>query len=222
MGETPGQLATMDHTSGHPRCNYNSTMAVAPTHHILFFVVLGRNGPGMAFSWSMGKEDKVVAASEGSKKAAVTSTSRECQVARERVSHGVEERARTLDPATPEVKVQEPHQVQQCQMTSQEDEEKLMNGRCPKSESGLEGRPDSKLEREKLAAKTQSVLHLQIWKAQLPPPQIQLPSCQNMEMSLQTDLEKIATAVALAVETRASNCRSSMLTKKLKNPQVFT
>lgn len=64
-------------------------MAVAPTRHIPFSVVLGRNVPGLTFKWTMGEQDVAVAAREGSrdtKNTTETSTNRDNQVAGEGAS----------------------------------------------------------------------------------------------------------------------------------------
>ena len=66
------------------------------------------------FTWTFGKDNRVVAAKEGSSKStetATTCTTRDNQVAGEQASQVVQENAETLALTTPAKKVQEPHPI---------------------------------------------------------------------------------------------------------------
>ena len=188
-------------------------MAVAPTQHIPFSVVLGRNVPGLNFTWTFGTQQKVVAAKKGSKDTTTvdkTSTNRDNQVAGERASQVVQESAGTLAPTEAVTKVQEPKPPQQAQNVPKEVRKTDSNGRHTEAKSGCkEIHSEGQSNEEKLAEKFPSPAspNLEEGINTLSKPISRSP---NMEISIdpvQQNLDNLATAVALAVETRAAKAK---------------
>jgi len=188
-------------------------MAVAPTKHIPFSVVLGRNVPGMTFSWTLGKNNNRIVTKEGDE-AGEASTSRDTQAAREPASQVVEEKAVTLDPAEQTTKVQELHLLGQPQKATMRKEKKLTNGQHTGTGDGSSKIHLSKmLGEEQLAQSPTSPNMEEDINTQSSP----ISGCPKMDISIEPvhlDLEEIANTVAMAVETRVSKKRRLELTRR--------
>jgi len=189
-------------------------MAVAPTTHIPYSVVLGRNVPGLTLQWTLKGEDKTVPMVEHSlpkleKNVQEREESSKDQVAGERASQVAQERAMTLAPAESQQKEQQLHPPREPQKTPQGKKVCVKNGR-----QSADGGGCNRIEMEE-----------QLGEEQLPQKSDKVPVSPNLEepisaqsspispnttdpnMDIPEALNNIVHAVAMAVETRAGKWR---------------